>query len=420
MAIDFYGVVTLLIVLTAAFSYINFRFIKLPPTIGVMLISLVCSLAIVFIGTFYPAFLKGPVSVIGTLDFETLLMRIMLSFLLFAGAIHIDVRKLKNEMAPIMTFSTIGVLLSTLVIGALMYFVFRIFYTDVPFIYCLLFGALISPTDPIAVLGILKQAKIPSSLEIKITGESLFNDGVGVVVFATILEIAHLGIDKISFGEVAWAFLKEAGGGILWGMILGYAGFYLLKSIDHYQVEVLITLAMVMGGYLLASHLHISGPLAMVVAGIITGNKGEESMSDVTRDYIGKFWELIDEILNAVLFLLIGFEVLILSFHSKIILIGIAAIFIVLLARLISVFIPTLFLQFRRSFERNMVPILTWGGLRGGISVALALSLPANMYRNEFVSITYIVVVFSIVAQGLTIGKLAKKLVSKSTGNEPS
>jgi CPA1 family monovalent cation:H+ antiporter len=321
-------------------------------------------------------------------------------------------------MAPIMTFSTIGVLLSTLVIGVLMYFIFGFFQTNIPFIYCLLFGALISPTDPIAVLGILKEAKIPASLEIKITGESLFNDGVGVVVFATILEIAQLGIDKISFGEIAWTFLKEAGGGILWGVILGYAGFYLLRSIDHYQVEVLITLAMVMGGYLFASYLHISGPLAMVVAGIITGNKGEASMSDVTRDYVGKFWELIDEILNAVLFLLIGFEVLILSFHSKIILIGLTAILIVLFARLISVFIPTLFLQFRRSFERNMVPILTWGGLRGGISVALALSLPSNMYRSEFVSITYIVVIFSILVQGLTIGKLAKKLVSKSSGNE--
>lgn len=419
MVIDFYGVITLLIVLTAVFSYLNFRFIKLPPTIGVMLISLVCSLAIVFAGTFYPAFLKGPVAVIESLDFETILMRIMLSFLLFAGAIHIDVRKLKKEMVPIMTFSTIGVLLSTLIIGALMYLVFGFFQSPIPFIYCLLFGALISPTDPIAVLGILKEAKIPPSLGIKITGESLFNDGVGVVVFATILEIAHLGIDKIFFGEVAWTFLKEAGGGILWGGILGYSGFYLLRSINHYQVEVLITLAIVMGGYLLASYFHISGPLAMVVAGIITGNKGEEAMSDVTRDYVDKFWELIDEILNAILFLLIGFEVLILSFQSKIILIGVIAICIVLLARLISVFIPTLFLQFRRSFERNMVPILTWGGLRGGISVALALSLPANMYRNEFVSITYIVVVFSILVQGLTIGNLAKRLVSKSTKNEP-
>jgi CPA1 family monovalent cation:H+ antiporter len=419
MAIDFYAIITLLIVLTAVFSYLNFRFIKLPSTIGVMLISLLCSLGIVAVGSFYPSVLKGPVSVVASLDFENLLMRVMLSFLLFAGAIHIDMHKLKNEMAPIISFSTIGVLISTFLIGGLMYFASGIFDMQIPFIYCLLFGALISPTDPIAVLAILKEARIPSSLEIKISGESLFNDGVGVVVFATILEVAHMGVDHVSFGGVAWDFLKEAGGGVIWGMILGYAGYYLLRSVDHYQLEVLITLALVMGGYLLASYMHISGPLAMVVAGIITGNKGGEVMSDVTRDYLGKFWELIDEILNAVLFLLIGFEMLIFSFHSKVILLGLAAIVIVLLARLMSVYIPTLFLRIRRSFESNMIPILTWGGLRGGISVALALSLPAHMYRNEFVSVTYIVVVFSIIVQGLTIGRLAKKLVPKSSANEP-
>jgi monovalent cation:H+ antiporter, CPA1 family len=414
MAIDLYGVLTLLIVLTAAFSYINFRFIKLPPTIGVMLISLICSVAIVLVGSLSPSFLSVPVSVIGSVDFETILMRVMLSFLLFAGAIHIDVQKLRKEILPILTFATAGVIISTFVTGILIYFLFYIFQLTIPFIYCLLFGALISPTDPIAVLGILKQAKIPSSLEIKITGESLFNDGVGVVVFATILEAAYMGSENLTIANVSWTFLKEAGGGILWGFILGYAGFFLLRSIDHYQVEVLITLAMVMGGYLLASAMHVSGPLAMVVAGIITGNKGKaEAMSDVTRDYLGKFWELLDEILNAILFLLIGFEVLIISFHSKIIYIGFAAIIVVLAARLISVYVPTLILRLRRSFERNMIPILTWGGLRGGISVALALSIPSTMYRNEFVSITYIIVVFSIIVQGLTIGRLAKRLASK-------
>jgi CPA1 family monovalent cation:H+ antiporter len=419
MIIDFYGILTFLIVLTAAFSYINFRFIKLPPTIGVMLISLVCSLAVVLIGTFYPAFLKGPVKLVGSIDFETLLMRIMLSFLLFAGAVHIDVKRLKNEMVPIITFSTIGVLISTAVIGVLMYFAFSMFNLNVPFIYCLLFGALISPTDPIAVLAILKQARIPSSLETKIAGESLFNDGVGVVVFISILEVAQAGYENVSIGQVGWTFLKEAGGGIVWGFILGYAGFYLLRSIDNYQVEVLITLAIVMGGYLLARQLHISGPLAMVVAGIIIGNKAkEEAMSDVTRDYLGKFWNLIDEIFNAILFLLIGFEILIITYHSTLFVIGLVAILIVLAARLISVWVPALFLRFHPSAENNMVSILTWGGLRGGISVALALSLPANFYRDEFVTITYIVVVFSILVQGMTIGKLAKKLAKKSSSNE--
>lgn len=414
MAIDFYGVFTLLIVLTAAFSYINFRYLKFPPTIGIMLISLVCSLLIVLIGNILPTFKRVPESVINSLDFESLLMRVMLSFLLFAGAIHVDVQKLKKELIPIITLATAGVLISTFIIGGLLYFSFFLFNLSVPLIYCLLFGALISPTDPIAVLGILKKAKIPSSLEIKITGESLFNDGVGVVIFATILEIAKLGTDDLSIGQVAWTFLKEAGGGIVWGLLLGYLGFFLLRSIDHYQVEVLITLAMVMGGYLLASILQISGPLAMVVAGIITGNKGKaEAMSDVTRDYLGKFWELIDDILNALLFLLIGLEILVISFQPVIIYVGLITIIIVLLARFISVFLPTLFLRLRRSFEKHTIPILTWGGLRGGISVALALSLPYSMHRSEFVSITYIVVVFSILVQGLTIGRLAKKLGAK-------
>ncbi|MEO6232735.1 MAG: sodium:proton antiporter [Ferruginibacter sp.] len=413
MPINLYSIFTFLIVLTAAFSYINFRFIKLPATIGIMIISLVSSLVILGIGKYYPIVLEEPISIIASLDFETLLMRVMLSFLLFAGAIHIDVNKLKKEFAPIATYATLGVVISTAIIGSLMYLVFHLFGLDVPFIYCLLFGALISPTDPIAVLGILKKSKIPESLEIKIAGESLFNDGVGVVVFASILEIAILGTENLSVGDISMLFIKEAGGGLLWGLILGYSGFYLLKSIDHYQVEVLITLAMVMGGYLFASMMHISGPLAMVVAGIITGNKGKEkAMSDITKDYLNKFWELIDEILNAILFLLIGFEMIVLNFDSKTVWIGVIAIFVVLLARLISVFLPTLLLSFRRSFERHLMPILTWGGLRGGISVALALSLPRGEYRDLIVTVTYIVVVFSIIVQGLTIGKLAKKLTS--------
>jgi CPA1 family monovalent cation:H+ antiporter len=414
MAIDFYGIFTLLIVLTAAFSYINFRYLKLPPTIGIMFIALICSILILVAGYISPSLKRIPQSVIISLDFESLLMKVMLSFLLFAGAVHIDVQKLKKQMAPIIVFATVGVILSTFVVGALMYLAFIVFHFHIQFIYCLLFGALISPTDPVAVLGILKKSKIPSSLEIKISGESLFNDGVGVVVFATIMELAHLGTGTLSISQIGWTFFKEAGGGIVWGLLLGYSGFLLLRSIDHYQVEVLITLAMVMGGYLLASYMHISGPLAIVVAGMITGNKGKaEAMSDVTRDYLGKFWELIDDILNGILFLLIGLEVLVISFHSRIIYIGLIAIVIVLTARLVAVFLPISVLRLKRSFEKNTIPILTWGGLRGGISVALALSVPYSMHRNEFVSITYIVVVFSIIVQGLTIGKLAKKLSAK-------
>jgi CPA1 family monovalent cation:H+ antiporter len=416
MAIDFYGVFTLLMVLTAGSSYINFRYLKLPPTIGIMIIALICSVGLVFAGKISISFKSIPQSIITSVDFESLLMRVMLSFLLFAGGVHIDIQKLKKQMAAILTFATVGVIISTCVVSVLMYLTFTVFGLHVAFIYCLLFGALISPTDPIAVLGILKKANIPSNLEIKISGESLFNDGVGVVIFATIVELARLGTDSISIGQISWTFLREAGGGIIWGLLLGYACFYLLRSIDSYQVEVMLTLAIVTGGYLLATYFHISGALAMVVAGIITGNKGkEEAMSDVTRDYVGKFWELIDDILNGILFLLIGLEALVISFHSKIVYIGLITVVIVLLARFVSVLLPTLFLQLRRPFERNTIPILTWGGLRGGISVALALSLPYSMHRNEFVPITYIVVVFSIIVQGLTIGRLAKKLGAKKS-----
>lgn len=411
MFANIYGILTFFIVLTAAFSYINVRFIKLPATIGIMLMSLICSLLIIWLGKYFPEISTFIKSLIGSIDFETILMRAMLSFLLFAGAIHIDVQKLRKEIVPVITYSTIGVLISTAFIGIAMYFIFQVFNIQIPFIYCLLFGSIISPTDPIAVLGILKQARIPASMEIKISGESLFNDGVGVILFISLLDIAFMGNQNHGIVQTSLLFLKEAGGGIAWGLMLGYGGFYLLKSIDHYQVEVLITVAVVMGGYLLASHLHVSGPLAMVVAGIIIGNKGtREAMSDTTKDYLNKFWELIDEMLNALLFLLIGFEMIILKFDHKIIGIGLIAIIISLTGRFISVFIPTFFMSYKKTFDRNMLPILTWGGLRGGISVALALSLPKGEFRSIIVSITYIIVVFSILVQGLWIGKLANKL----------
>ena len=406
-----YNLITIIIVLTALFGYLNFRFLKLPGTIGIMLISLLGSLVLVGIGFFDPAFFASTIALIKTIDFHAALMKVMLSFLLFAGAIHIKSYKLKKERTPIIVFSTIGVLLSTFIVGGLVYLVSAWFGMSINFIYCLLFGSLISPTDPVAVLGILKQSNIPSTLETKITGESLFNDGVAIVVFITISDIINSGIENVTFLNVGWLFLKEAGGGILFGVLLGYAGFWILRSIDNYVIEVLITLAIVMGGYLLADKLHISGPLAMVVAGIITGNKSRaEGMSDVTRDYLDKFWEMIDEVLNAILFLLMGFEMLIIPFNITLFWLGCASIIIVLLARFISVAIPISLLKYKNTFEKNAIPILTWGGLRGGISVALALSLPTSMFGEVFVSITYIIVLFSIIVQGLTIGKFAKKL----------
>ncbi len=408
-----YDLITFIIVLTAIFGYINIKYIKLPGTIGIMLISIVASLVIVAIGYFDPGFFKQVTSLITTIDFHTALMKVMLSFLLFAGAMHINYNHLKKEAAPIISFSTIGTLISTFVVGILFFGTSKLFGLVIDFLPCLLFGALISPTDPIAVLGILRQAKIPSSLEMKISGESLFNDGVAVVIFVTIYEIMDAGVQNVTFMQVAWLFLKEAGGGILYGIALGYIGFWALKTIDNYVTEVLVTLAIVMGGYLLADRLHISGPLAMVVAGIITGNKTmSEVMSDETRDYIGKFWEMIDEVLNAILFLLIGFEMLIIPFNFSLFILGCVSILIVLFSRFISVAIPISLLKRKKAFEKNAIPILTWGGLRGGISVALALSLPASEFSLIFVSVTYIIVIFSILVQGLTIGKFAKKLAS--------
>lgn len=408
-----YTIITIIVSIAAIFSYINFRFIKLPSTIGIMALSLMSSIVVVFAGNIASQSFLPIIEMVKKLDFYELLINMMLSFLLFAGAIHIDANKLKKERLPVIALATISTFTSTILVGVFMYGLFLLFGKQIDLIYCLLFGALISPTDPIAVLGILRKSKIPSSLEMKIAGESLFNDGVGVVIFLTILEIARVGINNVSGLDMIVLFLREAVGGMVYGALLGYIGFLLLRSVDNYKVEVMITLAIVMGGYTLANALHISGPLAMVVAGIITGNKGKElGMSDITRDYLGKFWELIDEILNAILFLLIGLEMLVVEIDGFLLRIGLITIFVVLLARLISVAIPvTVLNRFKVvRFEKNAIGMLAWGGLRGGISVALALSLPIEMYRNEFVSLTYIVVIFSIIVQGLSIGSLAKKI----------
>lgn len=412
---EIYNYFTVIILLAAAFGYFNIRFLKLPRTIGVMIIALLTSLVIVLAASYFPDLFVQTKAMILSVDFYTVLMKIMLSFLLFAGSIHIKLNDIKAERAPILAFSTIGVLISTAIVGTIMYYLLQAFSIDVPFISCLLFGALISPTDPIAVLGILKTANIPKTLETKISGESLFNDGVAVVVFVALFEISQLGIETMGVSDIALLFLKEAGGGILLGTLLGSLGTYVLKTIDDYSVEVMVTLAMVMGGYWAASALHISGPLAMVVAGIFIGNRGRAvGMSRITEEYIDKFWEMLDEILNAILFLLIGLELLVIKFESIYILIGVIAIFVVLLARFVSVGIPFFLLKRKVKFEQNAFPILVWGGIRGGISVALALALPRESSGDMFVAITYIIVLFSIIFQGLTIGGLAKRLTAKS------
>ncbi len=408
------SLITVIISICAVFGYANARFIKLPTAIGIMVLSLLFSVILIIAGRVAPSFLAAVVKTVGGINFHTLLMDVMLSFLLFAGSIHIDAASLRKQLWPVALLATAGTLISAVLVAIAVYLLFGAFGTHIPIIYCLLFGILISPTDPVAVLAILKQAGIPPTLHIKIAGESLFNDGVAVVVFMALLEVAQSGIEHFSFWHSVAVFFREAGGGLLFGLVLGYAGFLLVRSIDNYQVEILITVAMVMGGYALANAIHVSGPLAMIVAGIVTGNTGKQhAMSEVTKEYLDKFWELVDEILNAILFMLVGLQILVIPTGGTLILIGMATILLLLAARWLSVALPITMLRPFITFERHAIAILTWGGLRGGLSVAMALSLPAAMFRSQFVAVTYIVVVFSIVVQGLTIKGVTKFLMKK-------
>ena len=416
---ELYNTLTLLLVIAAAFGYINHRFLRLPATIGLMVLALVSSLVAIALGRLGVPWVMSASQLVRNIDFHDVLMDVMLSFLLFAGALHVDVRTLGNERWAVGTMAVVGTLLSTLLVATGVFYLLPLMGFDTPYIYCLLFGALISPTDPIAVMGILKQARISKSLEIKIVGESLFNDGIAVVVFISLYEIAVYGTDKATPAFIGELFLREALGGILLGVGLGYAAYWALRTIDNYKVEVLITLALVMGGTALASAWHTSGPLAIVVAGLIVGDKGrEKGMSDLTREYLDKFWEMLDEILNAVLFVLIGLEMLVLDISNAVLLVGAAAVVLTLLARFVSVALPLSFLRRYTTFNAPTLRVLSWGGLRGGISVALALSLPPTMPRDLIVGITYVVVVFSIIVQGLTIGPLVRKL-GLSTEAEP-
>lgn len=410
-----FSIITILVVVSAAFAYINERFVKLPYTIGAMVITILMSMALTVTGWVSPNLTNPLKDLIVQVDFSTLLLEIMLSFLLFAGALHTNFDQLKVQRGPILAFATFGVMVSTFLIGIVMYYLLGLMGLNMQFIHCLLFGALISPTDPIAVLGILKKVGVPKKLETKIVGESLFNDGIGVVVFLTIYRIAEKGLENITAGEVGMLLLEEVVGGIVLGFALGYIAYYLMKSIDDYSVEVLITLAIVMGGYGLAQYLHFSGPLAVVVAGLIVGHDTvrDTSMSELTELYIDKFWETWDALLNGILFVLIGLEILILPFERGFIIAGLIAIPIILLARFISLSIPIYFYKNKLEFVPNTGLMMTWGGLRGGISIALALTLTAEMGRDVFLIITYLVVIFSIIVQGLSIGKVADRFIGE-------
>lgn len=403
-----FNIIAVLITLSAAFAWFNYRYLKMPTAIGLMLTALLMSL---FLLLPIPGTdgLEGDIRLmVDSIDFNATLLHGMLSFLLFAGALHVNLHDLAKQKWVIAILASFSVIVSTFLVGGVAWLLFGLLGLNIPLIYCLLFGALISPTDPIAVLGILKSAGAPESLETKITGESLFNDGVAVVVFMVLFGIA-VGGEQITMGSALEMFAKEALGGIVFGLVSGGLAYLMLRQVDNYQVEVLITLAVASGAYALAEHLHLSAPIAVVVAGLLLGNQGRASaMSEHTQGHLDNFWELVDEVLNAVLFVLIGLEVLVLTITPATVVAGALTIPLVLGARMISAGAPIAFMRRFRSFSPGVVTILTWGALRGGISVALALSLPPSPTRDVIVTITYIVVVFSILVQGLTLAPVVR------------
>jgi len=407
---DAFALIAALITLAAALAYVNRRFLRLPRTIALMAMGLLVSAGLGLLAWADVGFAASAGEMVRHVPFDEVLLEGLLGFLLFAGALHVNLGDLLSHRWSVATFATVGTLGSTFAVAGLVYGLSGLAGLGLSFLHCLLFGALISPTDPIAVLAILKTAGAPKSLETRIAGESLFNDGIGVVVFLTVLDVAKG--EGADFGHVAATFAVEAVGGVALGLALGYAAYWLLRSVDDYHVEILVTLALVAGGYALAGAIHTSGPLAMVVAGLLIGNHGRRlAMSPRTREHLDTFWELVDEVLNAVLFVMIGLEVLVLTFDGRYLLAGLAAIPLVLLARLVAVGVPVAILQRYRPFARRAVLVLTWGGLRGGISVALALSLARTHAvdpdaRSAILTLTYTVVAFSIIVQGLTVKRL--------------
>lgn len=403
-----YTAVTILICLSALFAYINHRFLKLPFVIGIFLLSTVLSLAVISSRFWLDIPVEEIKQYIEKAEINKIILDYLLGFLLFAGALQTNWSKLKEQIRPIATFALGGVFLSTVIISLLFYSLTLLFNVQIDYIYCLIFGALISPTDPIAVLGILSKMDVPKKTESTIVGESLFNDGVGVVIFISLLEVLNSG--EFSLSNFSILFVQEAVGGIIMGFGLGYLLYTLMKSIDHYETEILLTLAFVMAGYSFCNYLHLSGALSMVVMGLIVGNfKPEKSMSDVTQKYVHKFWELLDVILNAVLFIIIAFVLIQIEFKANYFIIGLLCVFIVLFARIVVVFLPHLVYPKLLKLTNQEAKIITWGGLRGGLSLALVLSLPENGTKNILLIATYCCVLFSIVVQGLTIEKLAKK-----------
>jgi CPA1 family monovalent cation:H+ antiporter len=411
--------VSMLVALAAVASYLNYRYIKLPTTIGVMLVALVASLSLVLVGPYTGGVREQAVTLVSQIDFNQVVLHGMLAFLLFAGSIQVSLEELAREWLPVALLAIFGTLVSTCIVGGVTWLVLGWLGLGIPFLHALLFGALISPTDPIAVLGIMKSVGAPRRLEVQVAGESLFNDGLAVVVFLVLLQLA--GLDggaagsgttepvAIEVGEVAMLLLEEVGGALVLALTAGMVAYQMLRRVDNYQVEILLTLALAMGLYALADALHLSAPIAVVIAGLFVGNQGRAfAMTEKTREHVDTFWELVDEILNVVLFLLIGLELLVLPIEPGWLMAGVLAIPVVLGARWLSVAAIMGPLSWVKTQAKGAIPVLTWGGLRGGISVAMALSLPANDSRSLVLTLTYFVVVFSILVQGLTVGRVIR------------
>lgn len=410
-----YLLLILIISLSAGFAYINHRYLKMPFAIGLFFLSTVLSLVILSAKYWAYDYFTEVKILIGNTDMSKYILDIMLGFLLFAGSLHVEWNDIKKQLLSISILAVGGVIASTFLIGFAFYAFCGALGISISLIYCLLFGALISPTDPIAVLGILTKANVPKKIESTIVGESLFNDGIGVVVFIALLELLHSGEESFNIGHFGLLFIQESIGGLVFGLLAGFLLHKLLKSIDHYETEVMLTLAFVMLGYQACLWMHLSGALAMVIMGLFVGNYNQDkAMSDITMDYVDKFWELLDVILNAILFIMIALVLVIIEIKPSSMLIGFGAIFIVLISRFIVVFLPKLLLPRVMQLNAREAGLIVWGGLRGGLSIALVMSLPDGESKQLLIIATYICVVFSIMVQGLSIESISKWLIKKS------
>ena len=412
---NFFAVITTLLTISAVFSYINARWIKLPGVIGVMLLAIAAALITVFAGKVLPDFTRLITELSASIDFSSTLLDILLGFLLFASALHFDVKKLRSNLKGVLVISTVGVLLSTLIFAALLFYALGYVGHDIPFIYCLVFGALVSPTDAVAVAALLKNTRMPSRLETIINGESLFNDGIGIVLFITFVGLAAAPDSHFSLSHTSLLFAQEVFGGLLLGLVLGAIAYRMMRAIQEFQTILMISLSLVLIISLVGSMLHVSIPLAVVAAGLLIGSKPFSDNAESKLDeYLQGIWGLLDELLNTVLFVLIGLQLVMVSFSLDYFVAGAFAIVILLIARMLSIVLPIAFLRRSLRIEYNSVGILTWGGLRGGISVALALSLPPSPYRELILTASFCVVVFSIFVQGLTLNKVVGRLLVSS------